>query len=144
MLPTKLTSASFLPNFPSYLLQAISMVFSIVSVIMATRKLKGDLTADMTLPKTFWFLLPYDFARTVAWWVRWVQGALDRPHAPWLNVVLWTVPWNYIWLFTLLKRQSAKAREMVLRISSRNPCTIRATRWIPTSTAASIPRLRSV
>lgn len=116
VLPTKLTSASFLPNFPSYLLQAISVVVSIVIIIMAMRKLNGDLTADMTLPKTFWFLLPYDLARVVAWWVRWVQGALDRPHAPWLNVVLWTVPWNYIWLFSLLKRQTAKAREMAIEV----------------------------
>ena len=121
VLPTKLTSASFLPNFPSYLLQAISVIVSIVSIIMATRKLKGDLTADMTLPKTFWFLLPYDLARVVAWWVRWVQGALDRPHAPWLSVVLWTVPWNYVWLFTLLKRQSAKAREMVIEEQQQEP-----------------------
>src|ERR1700730_9503485 len=33
VLPTKLTSASFLPNFPSSLLQAVTVVFSIVSII---------------------------------------------------------------------------------------------------------------
>lgn len=106
VIPTSPTKAAYYPSWPSFAIQVIGLMFTYLGLWMTLRKLNKDKEKrDMALPKTFWIQLPFDIARIIAWYVGFFKGLSDVSQFPWISTVIWTVPFNYIWLLLLLKKE---------------------------------------
>ncbi|KAH6639143.1 hypothetical protein C7974DRAFT_469733 [Boeremia exigua] len=103
MIPTLPTQNAFTPWWPTFTLQFVSLLFTWLGLWWTTRSVERNAEVqDMSLPVTFWIQLPIDLARIVAWFVRTSQGLVDATRFSWVSVILWLVPFNYIWLTRLL------------------------------------------
>jgi hypothetical protein len=102
MIPTLATQTAFLPWWPTYTAQAVSLVFTYTGLWFTLRKLNKSGAYDMKLPITFWIQLPVDVIRIGAWFFKAIHGFADAKRFAWVSVILWLVPFNYIWLLTLL------------------------------------------
>ncbi|KAJ9664121.1 hypothetical protein H2201_005361 [Coniosporium apollinis] len=110
MIPTIPTQAAFLPWWPTYLAQFVSLCFTFVGLWWTARDLrKHQDRHDMTLPITFWVQLPIDIVRVIAWFWKTVHGFADPRRFAWVSVVLWLVPFDYIWLIQLFGKDRANS-----------------------------------
>ncbi|KAH6679352.1 hypothetical protein B0J14DRAFT_296050 [Halenospora varia] len=104
IIPTVPNKAAFYPSWPSFAIQLVSLMFTYLGLWNTLRVLnKNSEKQDMPLPKTFWVQLPIDIARILAWYITFFRGLADLASFPWVSTVIWTVPFNYIWLLLLIQ-----------------------------------------
>ena len=85
MIPTKPTQTAFFPWWPTYLSQAVSLLFTYLGLWWTSRSLNKNQERDMKLPATFWIQLPFDIARVVAWYFKTIHGFVAPKHFAWVK-----------------------------------------------------------
>ncbi|KAH7068586.1 hypothetical protein FB567DRAFT_540773, partial [Paraphoma chrysanthemicola] len=114
MIPSKPTQYGFTPWWPTFTAQFVSLVFTWVGLWWTTRTVEREGAQDMKLPISFWIQLPIDVARMLAWFVKTFHGFAVANRFSWVSVILWLVPFNYIWLVRLLDAKKRTSTQAVL------------------------------
>ena len=96
VLPTTPTLYAFYPFWPTYGIQAISMLVSGLGLWWSFRKQRKSPEKEFDkLPKSLWIQIPFDIARLIAWWVQFSRSVGNLEELPWMNVILWQIPLTY-------------------------------------------------
>ncbi|KAH7346929.1 hypothetical protein BKA66DRAFT_602642 [Pyrenochaeta sp. MPI-SDFR-AT-0127] len=103
MIPTTPTQYAFMPWWPTFSMQFITLLVSFAGLWWTARSVeKNPHVYDRKLPITFWIQLPIDMARIAAWFVKAFMGFSSSKRFSWISVVMWLLAFNYIWLMKFL------------------------------------------
>ncbi|KAF2664581.1 hypothetical protein BT63DRAFT_429345 [Microthyrium microscopicum] len=104
MIPSTATQEAFFPWYPTTIAQALSLAVSYMGLFFTLRSVdRSRMLPNRQVPWHFWIQLPIDFARVVAFLFKTIHGFVDSSRFAWLNVLLWLLPLNYVYLFSQLQ-----------------------------------------
>jgi hypothetical protein len=106
MIPTSATQIAFFPWWPTLLAQAFSLAASYGGLLNTLRTIdRQRMLSGRKLPLLFWIQLPVDLARMGAWMFKAINGFTDDSRFVWINVLLWLLPLNYVFIASQMRRQ---------------------------------------
>lgn len=104
MIPTLADQLAFFPWYPTFLAQAFSLGASYMGLFYTLRIVdRSRMLPSRRVPWHFWIQLPVDFARVIAFLFKTVHGFVDSSRFAWVNVLLWLLPLNYVYLSSQLR-----------------------------------------
>lgn len=104
LIPTTASQIAFFPWYPTMLAQLFSLSLSYMGLFYTMRAVdRSRMMPTRYIPWHFWVQLALDFARVVAFLFKTVHGFVDSARFAWVNVLLWLLPLNYIYLSSQLR-----------------------------------------
>jgi hypothetical protein len=108
IIPTTPSQTAFFPWYPTYLLQAVSLSLSYFGLWLTLRSMiKQQGTPSVRIPRLFWIQLPFDAARIIAFLFKAIHGFADEKRLAWINVLLWLLPFTYIFIIYLAAQEQS-------------------------------------
>lgn len=102
VIPTTPSQTAFFPWYPTYLLQAVSLSLSYLGLWLTLRRvIKQQGSPAAAMPRLFWIQLPFDAVRIIAFLFKAIHGFADSRRLAWINVLLWMLPFTYIYIIHL-------------------------------------------
>jgi hypothetical protein len=104
MIPSLATQTAFFPWYPTLLIQAASLAVSYTGLFYTLRYVdRSRMRPSRRAPWHFWVQLPIDFARVVGFLFKAVHGFVDPLRFAWVNVLLWLLPLNYVYVASQMR-----------------------------------------
>lgn len=116
VLPTISSQTAFFPWHPTYLMQ-IGVVFSYLGLFLTLRSLEKQFHQQETrrVPRIFWLQLPLDVARIIAFLFKAIHGFANPKRFAWINVLLWLLPFTYVFVIHILGTKNEHTEEVESR-----------------------------
>ena len=114
IIPTTPSQTAFFPCYPTYLLQAVSLSLSYLGLWLTLRSMiKQQGTSSVRIPRLFWIQLPFDAVRIIAFLFKAIHGFADEKRLAWINVLLWLLPFTYVFITLLAAQEQSTSRQYI-------------------------------